>query len=61
MSSKMTLRAIAIAVFAGFAQDALAPGSARQGQAMVGGTGSAQDHCVTGMTGAPTRFHKVKA
>jgi hypothetical protein len=47
MSSKMTLPAIVIAVFAGFsvasigfAQSTPAPGQARQGQGAVGGTSS---------------------
>ena len=56
MSSRMKLPAIAVAVFAGlsvasvgFAQNTAAPGSPGQGQGVVGGTGSGQEHGATGM------------
>ena len=58
MPSRMKLPAIAVAVFAGlsvasvgFAQNAAAPGSAGQGQGVVGGTGSGNEHGMTGMMG----------
>ena len=58
MPSRKNLPAIAVAVFAGlsvasvsFAQNATAPGSAEQGQGMVGGTGSGHEHGMTGMMG----------
>jgi hypothetical protein len=58
MSSRMNLPAIAVAVFAGlsvasvgFAQNAAPPGSAEQGQGVVGGTGSEHEHGTTGMIG----------
>jgi hypothetical protein len=57
----MKLPAIAVAVFVGlsvasvaFAQDAAAPGSAGQGQGVVGGTGSEHEHGMTGMMGNPS-------
>jgi hypothetical protein len=58
MSSRTNLPAIAVAVFVGLsvasvgsAQNAAAPGSAEQGQGVVGGTGSRQEHGMTGMMG----------
>jgi len=58
MFSRMKLPAIAVAVFAGlsvasvgFAQNAAAPGSAGPGEGVVSGTGSGQEHGMTGMVG----------
>ena len=58
MFSRMKLPPIAVAVFAGlsvasvgFAQNAAAPGSAGQGQGVVGDTGSGHEHGMTGMMG----------